>query len=970
MSRRARIILAAVVALIVLIVVLSALVGVYVNWLWFGSVGYRSLYSTVLGTRLLLFFVFGIAMALIVGANLYVAFRMRPPFQPMSAEQHNLERYRMMIEPRRGLILAIVSIVMGLFAGASAQGRWQTWLLWRNGTPFGQTDPQFHKDISYFTFTYPFQRYVVGFLFIAIVLSLVGAAVVHYLFGSIRIQTPGEKVLPGARAHLSVLIGLFVLLKAVAYYLDRYGLVFSTRGVVTGASYTDVNAVLPAKVILVFVALICAIAFIANVFVRNFALPAIALVLLIFSSVVIGGIYPAIVQQFSVKPNQNQKEKTYIERNIKATRAAYNITDKTVTYKDYNATTSTSPAERRRIANDKGTVPNARLLDPNILSPTFDQNQRIRSYFGFNKKLDIDRYLVNGKEQDYVVGVRELDPSKLTGNQRNWINEHLTYTHGNGMVLAPADQVQGGRPEYAVQGLPPTGPIRIDQSRVYFGELFGNDYAIVGKTKGEPDREFDLPGEGNKDVKTTYNGKGGVPIGSYFNRLIFALKYKEQKFLLSGAINANSRLIYIRDPRQMVEKAAPFLKVDGDPYPAIVDGRITWILDGYTTSDGYPYAKRETLGEVTQDSLTGHGTAGQPNQQVNYIRNSVKATVDAYTGEVKLYQWDTQDPVLKTWMKAFPGVIKPKSDITRSLREHFRYPEDLFKVQRELMASYHVSDPGEFYNQQNFWQVPNDPTQPNSQPQPPYYLLAQGPGQSRPTFQLTSVMNFQQRENMAAYITVSCDPGTSYGHIQVLQLPSSTSVLGPGQVQSTLRSTDVISKDLSLFNSNQSSVLYGNLLTLPVADGLLYVEPLYVQGSGSSYPLLRRVLVAFGNNVGYASTLNQALKNLFTGQNQSIGGNNGSGGNSTSPPPSSTPSPGSGTSAAVDAIRRAITELQNAYKSGDLARIGQAQADLKRAIDQFDKAQSSGSGSGGSGSGGSGSGSQPTRSPSSGGRGG
>ena len=949
LSRRARIILAVVVALIVLIILIGVLSSLYVDWLWFGSVHRQEIFTGVLGTRVMLFFLFGIVMALIVGANLVIGYRTRPPFRPMSAEQHSLERYRSVIEPRRGKIVAAIGVVLALFAGLAAQGRWQTWLLWQNGTSFGVKDPQFHKDLSYYAFTYPFQRFILGYLFVAFLLSLIAAVIVHYLFGGLRIQSPGDKATPAARAHLSVLLGGLVVLKVFAYYLDRYGLMFSDRGGITGASYTDVNAVLPAKTILLSVALICAIAFFANVFFRNFALPAIALVLLVLSSVLIGGAYPAIVQQFQVKPNANEKEKTYIERNIVATRAAYGISN--VKYSSYDATTDVTPVEEHKIKTNTGTIPNARLLDPNILAPTFDQRQRILNYYSFNDKLDIDRYTIDGKTQDYVVGARELDPTKLTGNQTNWINEHLVYTHGNGFVAAPANQAPGGLPNFTTGNLPTTGNIKVTQPDIYYGELFGQDYAIVGKSSKQGNVEFDRPGPNGTDIKNTYAGSGGVKLGGFFNRLAFAIKYRERNMLLSGRISADSKILFNRDPRQIVQKVAPFLKVDGDPYPAVINGRITWIVDGYTTSDGYPYAERETLGDVTKDSLTGRGTSGQPNQEVNYIRNSVKATVDAYTGAVTLYQFDDKDPVLKTWMKVFPDLVKPKSAISPALRSHFRYPEDLFKVQRKLITSYHVSDPVQFFNSQGFWDVPSDPTQPGAQSQPPYYLLAQNPGQAAPTFQLTSALSALKRPNMAAYVSVSSDP-RDYGQIRVLELPNDTSVSGPVQVQSQFRSTSVISRDISLFDQGGSNVLYGNLLTLPVAGGLLYVEPLYVQGLGTNYPQLREVMVLFGSNVGYASTLSDALQNLFTGQNVSQTGGAGS----TAPPTTSAPSsppattapPPTGTSppaatspgvdAAAAAVKTAYAHLQAAFNSNDLKAYSKAQAELSQAITNLEKA--------------------------------
>ncbi|HEY2174542.1 MAG TPA: UPF0182 family protein [Mycobacteriales bacterium] len=949
LSRRARIILAVVVGLIVLVILIGVFSSLYVDWLWFGSVHHQEIFTGVLGTRVMLFFLFGLVMALIVGVNLIIGYRSRPPFRPMSAEQQSLERYRTVIEPRRGKILAAIAVVLVLFTGLAAQGRWQTWLLWQNGTSFGIKDPQFHKDLSYYAFTYPFQRFIVGFLFIAFLLSLIGAVIVHYLFGGLRIQSPGEKATPAARAHLSVLLGGLVALKVVSYYLDRYGLMFSNRGGITGASYTDINAVLPAKTILLSVALICAIAFVANVFFRNFALPAIALVLLVLSSVLIGGAYPAIVQQFQVKPNANEKEKPYIERNIQATRSAYGIAN--VNYSSYNATTDITPVEEQKIKANTGTIPNARLLDPNILAPTFDQRQRILNYYSFNDKLDIDRYTIGGKTQDYVVGARELDPTKLTGNQTNWINEHLVYTHGNGFVAAPANQAPGGLPNFTTGDLPTTGNIKVTQPDIYYGELFGQDYAIVGKSSKQGNVEFDRPGPNGTDIKNTYAGGGGVKLGGVVNRLAFAIKYRERNMLLSSRISSDSRILFNRDPRQIVQKVAPFLKVDGDPYPSVINGRITWIVDGYTTSDGYPYAERETLGDVTKDSLTGRGTSGQPNQEVNYIRNSVKATVDAYSGKVTLYDFNNSDPVLKTWMKVFPDLIKPTSAISPELRSHFRYPEDLFKVQRKLIASYHVSDPVQFFNSQGFWDVPSDPTQPGLQSQPPYYLLAQNPGETAPRFQLTSVLSALKRPNMAAYVSVSSDP-QDYGKIRVLELPNDTSVSGPVQVQSQLRSTSVISRDISLFDQGGSNVLYGNLLTLPVANGLLYVEPLYVEGQGTNYPQLREVMVLFGSNVGYASNLPDALQNLFTGQNVSA-----TGGSGTQPPPTTTapttppassPPPATGTSppgstspgvaAAAAAVKTAYAHLQAAFNSNDLKAYSKAQAELSQAITNLQRA--------------------------------
>ncbi|HEY4572073.1 MAG TPA: UPF0182 family protein, partial [Kribbella sp.] len=608
-------------------------------------------------TRALLFAVAGVAMGGSVALAVHLAYRYRPTFRPMSLEQQNLERYRQSLEPRRGLVLTLTAIVLGLFAGFTAQGSWETWLRFRNATDFGQKDQQFGIDLSFFVFDYPFYRLALGFGFAIVLLALIGSLLTHYIFGGLRLQTPGQKLTGAARVQISVLLGLFVALKAVAYWLDRYGLVYSDRGdVFTGASYTDVNALLVPKTILVFVAVVCALAFFANIIFRNFLLPAAALVLLLISSLVIGVAYPAIVQQFVVKPSADQREAPYIKRAIDSTLDAYGLSG--VQYVDYAQNTTgdsvDTGAALAELRNDTQTIPNARLLDPNVLSATFTARQQIRNVYGFPQKLDIDRYTMGGKTQDYVVAVRELDSNGLSENQDSWINRHTVYTHGNGFVAAPANEVvagqEGGEPNFTTRDLPTIGNIKVDQPRIYYGELI-SDYSVVGAPSGTDPRKFDQPEDGSDQgqINNSYDGKGGVAIGSFFRRLTFAIEYRERNFLLSGAVNDNSKVLYVRDPRERVEKAAPFLQVDGDPYPAVIGGRVVWMLDGYTTSDSYPYAERMELGQAAQDSLTGTGTSALPNEQFNYVRNSVKATVDAYDGTVTLYAWDEKDPVLQTY---------------------------------------------------------------------------------------------------------------------------------------------------------------------------------------------------------------------------------------------------------------------------------------------------------------------------------
>ncbi len=959
MSSRTRLLIPVVLVLIALLSGLGALVSLYTDVLWFREVHFSKVFTTVLWTRVIMFFIFGITMAIIIGVNLFIAHALRPRFRPMSLEQQNLERYRVAVEPRLRLLIVGISVLVGVVTGMSAQGNWQIWLLWRNGVNFGTKDPQFHRDLSYYAFTYPFQRYILGLLFTAIVLSLISSVVMHYLFGAIRLQTqtPSDRMTAAARAHLSVLLGIFVLLKAWAYYLDRFGLVYSTRSTakVAGPSYTDVNAVLPAKTILLLIALICALAFLANTVVRNFSLPIIAFGLLVLSAVLIGGAFPAAIQTFQAKPNANTKEAPFIKRNIDATLAAYGLDGINTT--PYDAKKSLTAAE---VKADTGTVPNVRLLDPGIITDTFTQQQQVKPVYGFADKLDIDRYTFEGNTQDYVVGIREINDKDLVGTQGNWINRHLTYTHGNGFVAAPADEVVKGGPNFISGALTQaekknTGEnvravIPVDQPRAYYGELLPA-YSIVGK-KGGVDREFDRPGEGGgqDQINNTYAGKGGVAMGSELRRIAYAIKFRETNILLNSAVGGNSRIMYIRDPRQRVEKVAPFLKVDGDPYPAVVGGRIQWIVDGYTTSDGYANAQRTTLGEATADTFTGAGATGQPQEQVNYIRNSVKATVDAYDGTVTLYAFDEKDPVLRTWMKAFPGIVKPSSAISDELRAHFRYPEDLFKVQREILARYHVHDPQTFFSGVAAWSVPTDPTTAGGglkKAQPPYYLLAQTPGSIGATFELTTVLNPIRKENLAALVSVSSDPDR-YGRFTVLEVPSNTVIPGPNQVQRNFTSTAEVSRDITLFDNGGSRVRFGNLLTLPVGGGLLYIEPLYVQGQGEgSQPLLRKVLVAFGDQVAYQDTLSQALDQLFgPGAGSGVTPPVGQPTPTPTPGPSGSPSPVVGGSAelaaAVNDIKVALDDLATAQKNGDFAGIGQAQAELARAIARFQAAQKAG----------------------------
>ncbi len=908
--------------------------------LWYESVDKSSVFGTLLLTRLFLGAVFGAVMAVGVWLCMWVAYRVRPAYRGTSPEQISLERYRQSFDPARRPVFLIVPILLGLLGGLSASAEWRTYLLWRNATPFNSTDPQFNRDIGFFTFDMPFQRFVIGYLMTVVILGLIGALIVHYIYGGIKLQTPGERTTPAARAQISLLLGIFLLLKAWSYWLDRFELSVKQGSLITGLTYTDVNAVLPAKDILTLIAIVCALLFFVNVFVRNWTLPLLGFGLLLLSSLVIGGIWPTVVQQFQVRPSEANKEQPYIQRNIDSTRAAYKIADAKV--EDYSASEVPNKAA---IAKDAGTLANIRLLDPAIVSPTYRQLQQIRGFYSFPDTLDIDRYTLDGRQRGSVVAVRELNLAGIPDGQRNWINDHAVYTHGYGFVSAYDNTATSdGQPKFYESNVPPTGALNITQPRVYFGEQ-SPAYSIVGAPSTTAPVELDYPDDSsaNGQMNNTYDGTGGVSIGSLFNKLVFATKFQEQNILLSNLVNEDSRILYDREPRERVKNVAPWLTLDGDPYPAVVGGRIVWIIDGYTTSDQYPYSELTTLGDATADSVNTRASslAVQARDQVNYIRNSVKTVVDAYNGTVTLYEWDSTDPILKTWEAAFPGTVTPRDQIPADLMAHLRYPEDIFKVQRQILSQYHVTDPQSFYGGQDFWIVPDDPTRRGvNQAQPPYYLTLQMPGQTRPAFSLTTTFAPSKRQTLAAFMAVNSEPGDGYGTMQVLQLPRQTTIPGPSQVQNNFESDPSVSAQLSLLRRGGSDVALGNLLSLPVAGGMLYVEPVYVLATGAEgYPLLRKVLVSFGQTVAFEDTLEAGLAKVF-GASTSTTPITPTPTDPTSPSPSPSPSATGSIeaqlAAALTAAQAAYTAGQEALKVGDFAAYGVAQKELAAALARAD----------------------------------
>ena len=919
-----------IIALAILGAILVGMSGFYADLLWFRSVDFLSVWSTVLTTKITLFIFFGLITSLFITTNIYLAFKSRPIYVPVSIEADNLERYRGQLEPIRRWVLIAIAVGFFYFSGTSGMGLWESWLQFKNATTFGIKDSQFGLDISFFVFKLPFYQALIAWAISTLVLTIIAAAAVHYLYSGIRLQAAEDKTTVAARVQLSVLLGILVLIKAVAYWFDRYALELKEGKLITGLSYTDVNALLPAKSILAGISLICALLFFANIIRRSWVLPAAGVSLLVISSILIAGVYPAAIQQFQVKPSESSKEAPYIQRNIEATRAAYGLSD--VKVQDYQATIATSAGQ---LKNDEATISNIRLLDPNVVPATFRQLQQIKPYYNFADSLDVDRYLIDGAKRDSVVAVRELN---IAGNPaRNWINDHLVYTHGFGFVSALGNTIDtDGKPTFSVGDIPPTTGLGKFEPRVYFGENVP-DYSIIGGAKTSKPTELDYPDDksANGQKNYTYTGKGGVPMGSAFTRLLFAIKYQEQRILLSNLINSDSKILFNRNPGERVAKVAPWLTLDGNIYPAVVDGRILWIVDGYTTSNGYPYSKKTNLADATTNSVTTSSTAvaSLASKNVSYIRNSVKATVDAYDGTVKLYQWDTKDPVLATWSKSFPGTVTPKSAMSKSLLEHIRYPEDLFGVQRDVLSTYHVKTADAFYGGQDFWRVPTDPSSmgANAGIQPPYYMTLKVPGQDKAAFSITSsFVPRGNRQNLTAFAVVNSDNGPDYGKISVLQLPRSTNISGPSQVASNFEAKPEVAQALSLLRQGGSDVVLANLLTLPVGGGLLYVQPVYVRATSntSAYPLLQKVLVSFGDVIGFDDTLKGALDQVFGGNSGTVLNNTSQ---STTGGTTSTTA-NSSLKSALASAKSALADSQAALKKGDFTAYGKAQDRLKAAI--------------------------------------
>jgi uncharacterized membrane protein (UPF0182 family) len=749
----------------------------------------------------------------------------------------------------------------------------------------------------------------------------------------------------------------------VSLWLDQYTTLSdpSAGFLATGAGYTEVNATIPGRAILAGIAMVVALLFVVTAIIGRWRLPIIGTALLLVSGLLIGSVYPAIVQRFQVQPSARTYEADYIERGIEATRDAYGVAG--VEEVPYAATTD---AEAGALREDAETTANIRIIDPSIVTRSFKQLEQFKQYYTFPDTLDVDRYEIDGKSQDTVISVRELNQEGL-GDSRSGYNDTFVYTHGYGVVAAYGNQRSSdGQPVFLESGIPSSGLLGDFEQRIYFGENSA-DYSVVGAPEGAEDIELDYPaggGESDVNTTTTFDGDGGPSLSNVFNRLVYAIKFQSEQIVLSDAVNDESQILYDRDPRERVAKVAPYLTLDSDAYPAVVDNKVVWIVDGYTTSADYPYSRVEQLSTAIADTNTQ--APALASDDVNYIRNSVKATVDAYDGSVKLYAWDEEDPVLETWQKIFPATVESQDEMSADLLAHVRYPADLFKMQRTILGSYHVTDPFSFYSSDDQWVTPDDPTSTAGAEtlQPPYYLTMQIPGQDEPSFSLYSTFIPRStaettRNVLTGYLAVNSDAGEDYGKLTLLTLPSGDTIPGPGQVQNSFDTDTEVANQLALLQRGDTSVLRGNLLTLPVGGGLLYVQPVYVQSTSStSYPLLRKVLVAFGDDIAFEDTLDEALDELFGGDSGADAGDGVTpepdepveevpSDTPTDETPTDTPTdtpseepttePGGNQTeldAALADAQAALTARQEAYAANDLVAAAEADQDLQAAIER------------------------------------
>jgi uncharacterized protein len=943
-GRRGRtLLIVGVIVAFVLLTSLRGIAGFYTDYLWFDSLNQTGVWRGILGAKLSLALIFMVGFFLLAWSNLLIADRIAPPYRMAGPEDELLERYHDIVDDRMGWLRIVICVLLAIIAGSGVSSEWNSWVLFTNGGDFGIEDPQFHNDIGFYVFRLPFLSFVVDWLFASLLIVIIVAAVAHYLNGGIRVQPPSPRVTPQVKAHLSVLLAVLALVKTADYWLQRFELTASTRGIVDGASYTDVKAQLPALNLLVLISLCAAALFVVNIFRRGWTLPAVAVGLWMFVAVVAGGIYPQYVQRFQVQPNESARERPYIERNIEATRSALGLAG--VTTQRFQPQTNAADVQ---LAGAEPTVRNIRLWDPaaRLSGQTFEQLQRIRNFYNIND-VDVDRYSIDGQPTQVNIGVRTINPDGVPGD--SWEAAHLAYTHGYGVVMAPSNAAEGNEPQFVMGDIPQrdVDDIALQQPGIYFGEDL-DGYIVVDTNRDEIDFQ-DAEGE---TQPTTYEGDDGVEANSLVRRAAFALRFGDLNPLISDFMTDNSRVVYVRDVVERVTKLAPFLHADTDPYPVVVDGQVQWVVDLYTTTSRYPYGQMADTDQLSSSSGL--------NRRFNYVRNSVKATVDAYDGTVTFYVMDEKDPIINAYRDAFPDLFSddPMPD---ELLAHLRYPEDLFRVQTAAYARYHLDNPDDFFNQDDAWRVARDPGTAGADPSTqvtneqgqvtgaqapriaPYYQLLQLPTESGEVSRQAEMVLMRpfvpfseddRSQLLTAFMAARMDPG-HYGELVVYEMPSGDLPDGPGIAAATIQADETVSELESLLGRGGSEVLYGNLLLVPVDNALLYVQPFYVvpEAETRQLPQLERVIAAYGDDVVIEDTLQEALVALF---GERVATQERPGTEGEQPPPEAEPPPEQGGTTADEAASllaradRLFEQADAALEEGDLAtfqqRINEARA--------------------------------------------
>jgi uncharacterized protein len=906
-----------IVALIAFVLVVWPMwAGFYTDWLWFQELGYQTVFSTALTTKLVAGLVSGFVAALLFWISLQIALRV--------SGAANASGYKFQIGDQEiamadaGKIIARlavpISLVVGVFFGLQGWGEWDEFLLFRHGAAFGENDPVLGYDIGFYFFKLPFLDFVSGALMTLLMLAILSAIVVYLGRAAMGIRLGGDEAKPsiwmmnGARTHLLVLGAILALLLAARYYLDLPALLFGASGSVAGAGYTDIHATVPLLWAKIAVLLLVALAALASIFLKGVRLIAVGITLFVLVTIA-GVVYPLTVQRFSVAPNELQKETPFIEYSIAATRKAYNLN--TVEEREL---TGASTLTAKDIQDNRRTINGIRLWDQGPLLSTFAQLQEIRPYYGF-LNVDNDRYKINGEEQQVMLSVRELESEKLPN--RNWINERLIFTHGYGVTLGPVHQVTpSGLPVLFIENIPPKSSLpdlQITRPEIYYGEMT-NEQVYV-RTKQQ---EFNYP-EGSENKFTTYAGTGGVPIGSYFRKLMFSTRFGELKLMLSDDITAESRVLFHRNIKERLGKIAPFLLLDRDPYMVISGGKCYWLCDAYTTSNRYPYSQRTRI----------------ENQPLNYIRNSVKAVIDAYDGSVQLYMADERDPVLQTYARIFPGILKPLATMPADLREHLRYPEDIFRIQTQVYATYHMDQPQVFYNKEDQWEIASAADR-DGQPDlmEPYYTIMKLPNAPSEEFLVMLPFVPKNKQNLASWMVARCDP-ENYGQMVVYRIPKQKQIFGPKQIIGRINQDAEISGQLTLWGQRGSKAVFGTMLVIPIKESLLYVQPLYLQAETGKIPELKRVIVAYGDDrIAMGETLEQSLNKLFGKADVSTQPPPETQASAGQPAPAAPPSP---TSALAAQALQQFDRAEQALREGNFAKYGEELKRLRATLEEISK---------------------------------